>query len=174
MDALRFCREEYCEKLNLTNADAADLPYVDRAFDLVLMNDIIEHLTVDTGKKMLQETKRVLRKGGALILDTDNERYLMNKPGFRRLNDFLQRKTDQQKALNNIKKGDHAPSLHVKIYDVYELKALFIDLGFEIEAFDTYPYIAAPLRDAVFNFPLLNILFKHVKGDFQIYRCRKL
>lgn len=173
MEALKFCLSEYGDKLTLINADASALPFKDLSFDLVLMNDIIEHLTPEIGRKMLEETKRVLRPGGSLILDTDNERYLMNKPGFRRLNGFLQKNTAQQKALNQIKKGDHAPSLHVKIYDVLELKALFQELGFEVQSYDTYPYIAVPLRDAFFNFPLWSVLFKHNKGDFQIYRCKK-
>jgi ubiquinone/menaquinone biosynthesis C-methylase UbiE len=174
MDALSFCKEEYGDLLHLANGDASALPFLSESFDLVLMNDIIEHLTPEKGKKMLHEARRVLRPMGAVILDTDNERFIMNKPGFRRLNHLLQRNTVQQKALDEIKKGDHAPSLHVKIYDIFELKALFQEVGFEIEAYDTYPYIAVPLRDAFFNLPLLKGLFKPIKGDFQIFRCRKV
>jgi ubiquinone/menaquinone biosynthesis C-methylase UbiE len=173
MEALRFCREEYEGSLRLVQADAAHLPFPDAAFDVVIMNDIIEHLTARMGRAMLEETHRVLRQGGCCVLDTDNERYLMNRPGFRRINDILQKNTVQQKALHEIKKVNQAPSLHVKIYDILELKALFTELGFQVEAYDTYPYIAAPLRDRFFNFPLLSILFKRVKGDVQIFRCRK-
>lgn len=173
LEALGFCREEYAGALHLIQADATRLPFPDGAFDVVLMNDIIEHLTAEMGRAMLEETHRVLRKGGYCILDTDNERYLMNRPGFRRINDLLQRNTAQMKALREIKKSNQAPSLHVKIYDIVELKELFARLGFRVDAYDTYPYIAAPLRDACFNFPGLHLLFKKIKGDVQIFRCRK-
>lgn len=173
IDALAFCREEYGDRLVLTRGDAASLPYLDGSFDLVLMNDIIEHLTPEIGMAMLQETRRVLKRGGAFILDTDNERYLMNRPGLRRLNAFLQRNTDQRKALAEIKKDNPAPSLHVKIYDVEELRSLFREIGFVTERSEVYPYIAVPIRDAFFRFFLFRPLFRWVKGDVQIHRCRK-
>ena len=172
-EALAFCRSEYGTRLTLVNGDGTALPFRSERFDWVLMNDILEHLTPAMGRAMLEETGRVLKQGGRFVLDTDNERYLMNRPGFRRLNAFLQRGTPQQKALDAIKKTNRAPSLHVKIYDFYELERLFRELGFRIEAYDTYPYIAVPIRDALFNLPGLKRLFRAVKGDFQIYRCVK-
>jgi ubiquinone/menaquinone biosynthesis C-methylase UbiE len=174
LDALHFCREEYGNRLILTRGDATALPYGNASFDWVLLNDIIEHLTPQMGQDMLRETHRVLKKGGRFILDTDNRGYVMNRPGLRRLNGFLQRRTDQQKALNKIKETHQAPSLHVKIYGVSELKRLFKKLGFTIDAYDTYPYISVPLRDALFNLPGIRSLMKHGKGDVQIFCCRKI
>lgn len=173
LDALRFCREEYGDRLTLTRGDASALPFRDNVFDWVLMNDIIEHLTPEVGRGMLEEARRVLRQGGRCLLDTDNERFLMNRRGFRRLNWILQRNTPQQKALDEIKSKCKASSLHVKIYDVAELRRLLLDVGFEIEAFEVYPYIAIPLRDALFNLPVVRSLMRNVKGDVQIYCCRK-
>ncbi len=172
-DALRFCREEYGGRLALTNGDATSLPYRSGCFDLVLLNDIIEHLTPQAGRSMIEETGRVLKKGGKFILDTDNRRYIMHLPGLKRINAFLQKNTVQQKALVEIKKINRAPSLHVKVYDVNELTDMFEGCGFEIEAFDTYPYIAHTARDAFFSLPLISRVFKTVKGDVQIYLCRK-
>jgi hypothetical protein len=56
---------------------------------------------------------------------------------------------------------------------VPELRALLQGVGFRIDAFDTYPYIAVPSRDAFFNLPLLRGLFRRVKGDVQIFLARK-
>lgn len=55
------------EKVNL-NTDI--LPYPDNAFDLVTCSEVIEH--VENYRRLLREAKRVLKKGGLLILTTPN------------------------------------------------------------------------------------------------------
>jgi hypothetical protein len=79
----------------------------------------------------------------------------------------------QRKALAKIKQTYTAPTLHIKIYTVHELRALLTSVGFRIEDFDTYPYIAVPARDAVLNLPGLRSLFRNVKGDVQIFKAVK-
>ena len=46
----------------------------------------------------MQEVHRILRPGGRLVLDTDNDAFLFHKKGFRRLNDWLERDTPQRAA----------------------------------------------------------------------------
>ena len=53
------------------------------------------------------------------------------------------------------------------------IKSNRVQVGYVIEDFDTYPYIAVPSRDALFNLPGLRGLFRGVKGDVQIFRARK-
>ncbi len=170
--ALELCRARQ-PGMDVLRGDATRLPFASAAFDVVLLNDIIEHLAEDLGRAMLAEVFRVLRPGGRLVVDTDNDAFLMGRKGFRRLNDWLERDTPQRVALREIKKTFNAPTLHIRIYATHELRALLQGAGFVIEDFDTYPYIAVPGRDGFFNLPLLRALFRSVKGDVQIFRVRK-
>ena len=157
----------------LVRGDATAVPFPAARFDAVLMNDIVEHLAEAPGRTMMQEVFRVLRPGGRLIVDTDNDAFLMQRKGLKRLNAWLERDTPQRRALAEIKKTFTAPTLHIKIYSVPELRALLQSVGFRIDAFDTYPYIAVPSRDTLFNLPVLRSLLRNVKGDVQIFRAVK-
>jgi 2-polyprenyl-3-methyl-5-hydroxy-6-metoxy-1,4-benzoquinol methylase len=53
------------------NLDALNLPFDDQTFDLIACFEVIEH--VRTPSKLLGECKRVLKKGGLLILSTPND-----------------------------------------------------------------------------------------------------
>jgi len=171
-DALGIARDQH-PGMPLVRADATRVPLASDRFDVVLLNDIIEHLDEELGRAMVAEAYRVLRPGGHLVIDTDNDEHLMARRGLRRLNAWLEAGTRQKRELAEIKKEHTAPTLHIKIYTVPELRALLEGAGFTIDAFDTYPYIAVPVRDAVFNLPGLRSLLRSVKGDVQIFRARK-
>ena len=146
--ALQLAAEHH-PGLELIRGDATRLPYASDSFDVVLLNDIIEHLADEPGRAMVQETFRVIKPGGVLVVDTDNDEWLMGRKGFKRLNEALERNTEQKRALAEIKKTFTAPTLHIKIYTTKELRALLQGVGFAIDRFETYPYIAVPARDAV-------------------------
>jgi SAM-dependent methyltransferase len=60
--ALAFCRE-----LPVVRADAlADLPFADRSFDVLLMLDVLEHLTDPAA--FIGEAARVLSPGGSIAI----------------------------------------------------------------------------------------------------------
>jgi 2-polyprenyl-3-methyl-5-hydroxy-6-metoxy-1,4-benzoquinol methylase len=170
--ALELCHERL-PQLALLRADATRVPLASASFDVVLVNDIIEHLAEDLGRAMMKEVHRLLRPGGRLVLDTDNDAFLFHRKGFRRLNDWLERDTPQRVALREIKRTWNAPTLHIRIYSVAELRALIEGAGFTVEAFDTYTYIDAPGRDRWLNLPGVASLLRNVKGDVQIYGARK-
>lgn len=52
------------------NLNTDNLPYSDNSFDLVTCSEVIEH--VENYRQVLREAKRVLKKGGLLILTTPN------------------------------------------------------------------------------------------------------
>jgi ubiquinone/menaquinone biosynthesis C-methylase UbiE len=54
-------------------ADTTKLPFKDEAFDVVFFLDVIEHLTKAQTEKALHEIKRVLKKGGKVIVHTNNK-----------------------------------------------------------------------------------------------------
>ncbi|MGH9970498.1 MAG: class I SAM-dependent methyltransferase [Pyrinomonadaceae bacterium] len=62
-DATRFCRER--EEKYLAQASVTDLPFADSVFDLVTSFDVLVQLPGEgADQKALQETFRVLRRGG--------------------------------------------------------------------------------------------------------------
>src|SRR5438093_1484553 len=63
-EALRFCLARGHKRL--CKADAAELPFRDRQFDIITALDVIEHL--DDDLTALVELRRTLRRGGLLII----------------------------------------------------------------------------------------------------------
>ena len=57
-------------------ADAMHLPFLEKSFEEVILSDVIEHLPPGTELRALDETRRILRPGGRLILSTPNDRLL--------------------------------------------------------------------------------------------------
>lgn len=53
------------KKVHLIEASAYALPYPDHSFDMVLLTEVLEHLTDE--KQALQEIRRVLKPGGWLV-----------------------------------------------------------------------------------------------------------
>lgn len=56
----------------VVGADAARLPFQDRAFDVVTMVETLEHIFLDDRPAALGECHRVLRPEGVLVLSTPN------------------------------------------------------------------------------------------------------
>jgi SAM-dependent methyltransferase len=60
------------------NIEKDKLPFKSDLFDLVVMTELIEHLTINPAV-YLSEVKRVMKKGGLLILTTPNAAHLKNR-----------------------------------------------------------------------------------------------
>ncbi len=58
----------------LARTDAAHLPFADASFDLVTLNDVLQHIDEKDVGASLAELRRVLRPGGALLLRTNGAR----------------------------------------------------------------------------------------------------
>lgn len=56
-------------------ADANKLPYSDASFDVVIADNVMEHL--DSPEKVMHEIARVLRPGGKLLFKTPNRTHYM-------------------------------------------------------------------------------------------------
>ena len=76
MDIVENYRDEalaYAKRLGLDKkfsysiADAAEMPFEDSSFDVVIMNDAMEH--VRPPEKVISEVRRVLREGGRLYIN---------------------------------------------------------------------------------------------------------
>jgi ubiquinone/menaquinone biosynthesis C-methylase UbiE len=75
---------EYIKKSALGSAVLADahaLPFRDSCFDIVLMVEVLEHLHAKM--EVLKEVKRVLRRGGYLLLTVPNKFYPFETHGMK-------------------------------------------------------------------------------------------
>ena len=59
------------ERIKAVNVEKEKWPFENESMDLVVMTEIIEHLT-DDSKKYLREAFRVLKKGGKILITTPN------------------------------------------------------------------------------------------------------
>lgn len=91
---------------------AAPLPLRTGTIDLVILREVIEHLVAV--RPLLDECRRVLRPGGAVVLTTPN-RWDMRRPFYR--------------LTGGVWSGDADPT-HVHIFDPPELRRLLTAAGF--------------------------------------------
>lgn len=71
-EAIDYAKDKFSYKnLEFLVGDAHNLPFKDKSFDVVVGFEMIEHLN-DT-KRFLSEVKRVIKKGGIILLSTPNE-----------------------------------------------------------------------------------------------------
>jgi len=61
----------------LAQFDVRRLPYPDASFDLLISNDVLQHLGHDGAEEALREAARVLRPGGLLIVRTAARRGML-------------------------------------------------------------------------------------------------
>lgn len=72
-DAITYAKAHYADqKIEFMEGDAADLPFPDNFFDVIVSFETIEHIR--EYKKYLSECKRVLKEGGVFICSSPNKR----------------------------------------------------------------------------------------------------
>jgi len=71
--AVKECQKK---KLNVKkDSGVSKLPYEDNSFDVVIMNEVIEH--IENPKKAVLEIRRILKKTGRYIITTPNRTFLV-------------------------------------------------------------------------------------------------
>jgi ubiquinone/menaquinone biosynthesis C-methylase UbiE len=115
---------------NVRVSAAESLPYNDDTFDVILLNEVIEH--VDDDRATIREAYRVLAPGGHAIIYAPNRMYPFETHGF-----FFAGKYHGPCNLPvlanwvpDVVRNYFAP--HVRIYTQSEIKALFGDLDVEL------------------------------------------
>jgi ubiquinone/menaquinone biosynthesis C-methylase UbiE len=61
---------------NSVNSNALKLPFSDSSFDIIILQDVIEHLS--DSENFISEIKRVLKSNGAIYLSTPNKLSIIN------------------------------------------------------------------------------------------------
>jgi SAM-dependent methyltransferase len=74
-DAIELARERVPEA-ELEVASLAAIPFTDGSFDLVVTNDVLQHVPEDEVERSLAELARVLVPGGTLLVHTNGSRRL--------------------------------------------------------------------------------------------------
>lgn len=64
------------KEIKLVNGNALQLPFSDNSFDLIIMQDVIEHL--DNHMNFYNEIRRVLKQKGMIYLSTPNKLSVLN------------------------------------------------------------------------------------------------
>ena len=106
------------------------LPFADDSFDLVLMNELFEHLRIQP-IATLEEVLRVIRPGGRLMLSTPNLRSL------RGVRNLLLHNQGHASSAGVYRQYDKLRTLghmgHVREYTTYEVCEFLERIGFEVE-----------------------------------------
>ncbi len=165
--ALRVYRRRVAQtgpaQRTLLAGSVEELPFPDGCFDFAMAIDVIEHLYQP--KLLLSELFRVLRPGGRAIVETDNDATYFTKRGFRRVNNWLEARTELGKKLERIRAEVKSSSLHVETFDRSSLDAALRKAGFSVVRSETFPYLPVRSRDALLRFPLLRPLSDALGGE---------
>ena len=129
--------ETYALEFQNANIESDVLPYADDSFDCLLFCEVLEHMTNDPMRALL-ELKRVLKPGGMMILTTPNAARLENVTAFLEGRNIY----DPFSAY-----GPYGR--HNREYTRHELHMLMTHCGFEPEAgFTANVHADIPLEQA--------------------------
>jgi ubiquinone/menaquinone biosynthesis C-methylase UbiE len=161
--ALRVYRKRGGADARLLRGSVEDLPFADGSFDFAMAIDVIEHLYKP--RRLLSELHRVVKRGGRVIVETDNESTFFTKRGFRRVNNWLQARTPLGVKLAKIRSEIQSTSLHVETFDFKSLRLALEEAGLRVVKSETFPYLPVPVRDAILGFPLVRPVTKALGGE---------
>jgi SAM-dependent methyltransferase len=81
LSAVRIATGRYPKLAILHHTLENPLPFKDKSFQTVLMNQVVEHLTAPTARRCLNEVNRVLRPGGMLLITSPSKYNLAESRG---------------------------------------------------------------------------------------------
>ncbi|MFC1945696.1 class I SAM-dependent methyltransferase [Chloroflexota bacterium] len=105
---IRLARQHYGDRVKLLHLDAHKLPFPNSSYDIIISMEVIQYLDLPV---FLEECRRVLKKGGALLLCIPNR----NAPGF------------------------HPSYLSARYWSVPELAGQMAERGFPAELYGAFP-----------------------------------
>ena len=112
------------------DVETEPLPFADETFDAALMNELFEHLRINP-IATLREVRRVLRRGGALLLSTPNLR------SFRGLKNLLVHNQGHAASAGVYRQYEKLETLghmgHVREYTTREVSDFLTRVGFRVE-----------------------------------------
>lgn len=139
------------------------LPFKENSFDLILLNEVFEHLRINP-IFTVKEIARVLSKEGCLILSTPSPF------SFSRFQRFLQGKNyfDIYKEYSKLDSAGHMG--HIREYSKKELKVFLEKMGFVVKKVYMEHYQRFSKRNFIYN--IIISLFKRTR-PYQVLICYK-
>ena len=123
----RFLPSLEVTKINCVNGSALQLPFSNHSFDLIIIQDVIEHLT--NVSDLYSEVKRVLKINGSIYLSTPNKYSIFNfitDPHFGLpLLSLLKRESIKKYFLKYFRKDDYNRKDIAQLFSLNELLDLF-------------------------------------------------
>lgn len=138
------------KKVTLKRADLMKkIPFKNESFNKVIMSEVLEHLPDDV--KGLKEVKRVLKKGGILVLTVPNHNY----PFFwDPVNWILEHITG-----NHIKEGFWSGlwNQHLRLYKPREAKRSVEKAGFKVEKVESMTWWCLPFNHNLMHYAAIRL-----------------
>ncbi|MGH7021278.1 MAG: class I SAM-dependent methyltransferase [Brevundimonas sp.] len=104
-DAVRACSARN-PQWSVQQGSVMDMPLPDGGFDLVICNDVIQHLPTDGGDLIaLKEIRRVLKPGGLLVLRTNSRQGVQRDPND---HDYDYKRYVRQEVVDLLEQGGFA------------------------------------------------------------------
>lgn len=132
-------------RITLKHADLMKkIPFKANTFDKIIMSEVAEHLPNDV--KGLKEVKRVLKKGGTLVVTVPNHNYpLLWDP----INWILEHTTGK-----HIKDGFWAGlwNMHIRLYKPSEIRNAVEDAGLQVTFLDSMTWWCLPFNHNIMHF----------------------
>ena len=123
----RFLSSFEMTEPNLVNASALQIPFANSSFDVIIIQDVIEH--VNGSNSFLIEIKRVLKPNGMIYLSTPNKYSLFNfisDPHFGLpFVSILKRESIKKYFLKHFRKGDYNRKDIAQLFSLAEMLNLF-------------------------------------------------
>lgn len=147
------------KKFDSVVASADFLPYENESIDIVYAGEVVEHLPYDGCISFMRETKRLLRKGGKIVVTTPNYHSV---PGKRDLETGLQPQTfDPDRNLYAIE--------HVFPFTKMSLVELLQRVGFRITSLSTNEIVTRMDGDTVIESTIFRVRDEVPEQEKDIY-----
>ena len=147
----------YCSQA--VGGDGRKLPFADDTFDMVLLNDVLEHIPQRDVPLMLREAYRVLRPGGISIIHTSAFGIYMRR--------WLRPGPPGRIDADDVTDG------HLNRMEKYELLQYIAGAGFKTEKFVFYKHFFQPLSDLPIRvFKAIGRILRGERSDYSDIRTK--
>ena len=110
------------EKECMVAGDVAFLPFPDASFHKAISCDLYEHLPLETKIRLLNETCRVLKPGGYLVLKTPNLSYLKLSLFYKRLRALFRLENPLKMVIPHTRAADGDRADHIGLTTTFTLE----------------------------------------------------
>lgn len=117
---------------NIYEAPAEQLPFPDQSFDVILLNEVLEHVADD--RQTIRECYRCLVPGGQIVIYAPNRLYPFETHGFFFGERYYFRLLPFVNWLPDFIRNRFCP--HVRVYTAQQIQSLFDGLEVEFTAVD--------------------------------------